>query len=1346
MKLLTLHTYIPQDRLRAIANDVSMPDRSSGSVMFADISGFTALTESLRKSLGARQGAEELTKQLGKVYSALIAEIEKYGGSVIGFAGDSMLCWFNEMHGNSSMRAAFSALSMQEAIKEFPELGLKVAIASGDAQRFVVGDEEIQKLDLLAGVTVARTAIGEHLASQGEVLIDEATVKSLGEEIEIVEWRTAEESRDKFAVLGDRKAFDKAQNLLNPKSEMVTPVIQALKPYVHHAVYDRETAGQGSFLTEFRPCVALFVRFMGIDYDSDSAESDLDTFIRTVQSTASRYEGTLMDITIGDKGSYGYVNFGALNAHEDDSRRAVKTALELRNKTELQLQMGITQGLMRVGAYGGETRKVFGALGDDVNLAARLMTTAKENEILLSSHVHKAVMEEFTFEPRPPLPMKGKAEPLPVFAVTGESQKRAVRLQEPNYSLPMVGRVQELGIINDKLDLAMQGKSQVIGIVAEAGLGKSRLVAEVIRNARRKGFVGFGGACQSDGIHTPYLAWKSIWQAFFDVDPEMSERKLMRNIEGEIEDRAPSRLDAMPLLNVVLDLNIPENDFTKNLEPKSRQSALHALLEDCLKAQASDEPTLIVIEDLHWIDARSHDLLEELTKALANHTVCFVLAYRPPQIERLQEPRIEALEQFTRIELHELTTAEAESAVRAKLAQLYPARGGGLPAGLLEGLMRRTQGNPFYLEELLNYVRDRGLDPSDIQNLELPDSLHTLILSRIDQLSEAEKTTLRVASIVGRLFRAEWLTGYYPELGSSPQVKAALDALAGLDITPLDTPEPELAYLFKHIVTHEVTYESLPFATRARLHEQLARYIETRFADQLAGYTPQLAQHFFRAGLYPQAFTYFSRAGDAAFHINANLEAIAHYNQALACAKFCEPTDAELIHVFERKERAHEILVQYDEVLATIDDLLVLAEARQAKAMYLSAYLMRTVIHSTLGPRFDPALGAEFAEKTLALALELDDKSAQARVYWVRMLVAGFAQANLEEAVRLGQLALALARESHNIDILPYILNDLGRMLGAYGQTQAGLARIREAGPLFEQTQNLPMMSDYLNNIAHTSVYAGELTSALEAAEQAIALNRQANNLWGYTDSFWRRALVYLEIGEYALAMADMEVFSQRGSGELAAMAVLLPIHLMLDQIEAIQRVRDQMFLLRDSLGPLFGQHTYGLLALAEIRLGNLVRADEFLQLSHQDPQHPFASIVNLYLAVAEMELALVQDDPLRARVWSDRTEQYYSSKTAKYLKTRCGLLRGKILLRFPDQQAEAVTVLQQARALALQLNDRPNLWQISALLAEHCADAVEKDALLAEARTAVLFIADHAGSPEGRKSFLSRPEVARLL
>ncbi len=561
-----------------------------------------------------------------------------------------MICWFDGQIQDSAVRSVDSARAMQSAMKQFPGLGLKVAIASGHARRFVVGDPDIQLLDALAGATVARTATGEHLALRGEVLADEETARMAGDTLVISEWRTDAESGERFGVLAASGSEQWVVEGIPFPAGDYPPFtdLDDMRRYLHPTVYQREISGRGTFLTEVRPCAVLFVRFTGIDYNSDDAQAQLDSFIRQLQATISKYEGLLLQLNIGDKGSYVYANFGALNAHEDDARRAVKAALELNETSPLQLQMGLSYGLMRVGAYGGTTRKTFGALGDEVNLAARLMTTATTGGILVSSDVHQAVRSDFVLEPRSPLPMKGKAEPLPVFALTGKRQQRAIRLQEPRYALPMVGRKQELQVINEKLDLAARGNSQVVGIVAEAGLGKSRLVAEVIRSARKKGFVGYGGACQSDALNTPYQAWKSVWQAFFDVDPDQPLRKQMRWLEGEIEDRAPTRVDAMPLLNVVLDLNIPENEFTQTLEPKIRQSALHALLEDCMKAQAGDEPLLIVIEDMHWIDALSHDLLEELAKALANYPVCFVLAYRPPQLARLEAPRLEALPQFTR--------------------------------------------------------------------------------------------------------------------------------------------------------------------------------------------------------------------------------------------------------------------------------------------------------------------------------------------------------------------------------------------------------------------------------------------------------------------------------------------------------------------------------------------------------------------------------------------------------------------------------------------------------------------------------------------------------------------------
>lgn len=858
---MDLQQFIPQDRLRAIANNTPLPDRTSGSVLFADISGFTALTESLRESLGARKGAEELTKRLYEVYTALIAEVERYGGSVIGFAGDAITCWFEGEW--SAARSVKVGLEMQDAIAIFPNLSLKVSVASGNVRRIVVGDPSIQRIDVVTGDTVARSAVGEHLTNKGEVLADETTVQTLGSGLDIAEWR--EDDGERFAVIRNLKQHVETQQPAIPTVD-TTLLQEWVLPHL---------LGDNIFTTEFRPCVALFIRFTGIDYELETAEAELDSFIREIQQVASRYEGTLFQLTIGDKGSYAYINFGAVSVHEDDSRRAVKTALELRGKTNLQLQMGIAQGLMLVGAHGGETRKTFSALGDDVNLAARLMTIARGGEILLSSNVYKAVNEYFTFEVRPTVMVKGKSKPIPLYQLIGEIQRRAVRLQEPNYSLPMVGRQSEMKQIEEKLDLAKKGKSQVIGIVAEAGLGKSRLVAEVIRSARSKGFVGFGGACQSDGLTSPYLTWKSIWIAFFGIDPEAPVKSQIRILEGELERYDPDRMEALPLLGPILNLDIPNNDFTDNLEPEQRKNVLTTLLQNCLSAATKSEPILIVVEDMHWIDALSHDLLEALAMALADCPICFVLAYRPPQLMRLQTPQIESLPYFTNIKLEELTPAEGEQAIRAKLAQLYPSRSGSVPSFLLEKLMQRSQGNPFYLEELLNYVRDRGLDPADIQNIELPDSLHTLILSRIDQLSEGEKITLRAASIVGRSFRAAWLTGYYPALGDLVHVKKDLDKLEWLEITPLDS-EPELAYLFKHIVTHEVTYESLPFATRAKLHEQLAVYLES-----IGAHVEMIAQHYGRSNNQGKQREYWLKAGDAAREAFNNEAALQYYERLL---------------------------------------------------------------------------------------------------------------------------------------------------------------------------------------------------------------------------------------------------------------------------------------------------------------------------------------------------------------------------------------------------------------------------------------------------------------------------------
>ncbi len=733
--------------------------------------------------------------------------------------------WFEQGElGLASLRAVTCALEMQEAMQEFNALSLKVGITTGSARRLVVGDPDIQLIDSLAGRTVARLVTGERVIQKGEILLDEASAASLAEIATFGQPRVETGTSEKFVVLESLKA--PADGTHHPPSDPGECAIELLRPWLLAAVYQREHSGLTSFLTELRPAVPVFVSFSGIDYDGDlEAGEKLNAFVVHAQRVCAKYDGTLLQLVIGDKGSYLYAVFGAITAHEDDAQRAVHAALELKQipgqLTYIQsLQIGISLGTLRVGAYGSANRNTYAALGDDVNLAARLMTTAKSDEILITGRVQIDIGDTFTLEPREPIRMKGKQDPLSVFAVTGISHHRATRLPEPVYRLPMIGRQEELAMVNEKLNLALQGKGQVIGITAEAGMGKSRLVAEIIRLARKRGFVGYGGACQSSGTNTAYLVWQPIWQAFFDLDPEMPQRRQMRLLEGELEDRVPGRVELLPLLGLVLDLALPENEFTRALDPRDRKSALEALLEDYLKSAAQENPLLIVLEDVHWIDPLSHDLLETLARVCENLPVCFILAYRPPDITRLQAQRLEKLPHFSSVELKDLTVSDAEQLIRAKLAQLFPERTGTLPQALADELTSKSQGNPFFIEELLNYLHDRGLDPYDagsLKELELPASLQTLILSRIDQLTEPQKVTLKVASIIGRLFPFAWLHGFYPLLGEENIVKDHLNELSKLDLTPLDTPDPELAYLFKHIVTQEVAYDSLSYATRAQL-------------------------------------------------------------------------------------------------------------------------------------------------------------------------------------------------------------------------------------------------------------------------------------------------------------------------------------------------------------------------------------------------------------------------------------------------------------------------------------------------------------------------------------------------
>jgi class 3 adenylate cyclase/tetratricopeptide (TPR) repeat protein len=969
----SLGAYLPQDRLHALARGETLPEHAAGTVLFADISGFTPLTEALNAALGPSGGAEALYQQINQIYTALVSQVEAWHGSVIGFAGDALTCWFDSRDGLAAPRAAACALALQKAIAtvnqvSLPDgtaltLGLKVALASGSIRRLVVGDPRIQQFDALAGQTLSRAAAIEHLTKPGEVLLDQETAQTLGSAVTIADWRDDPEHHTRYARLAD---------LAQPPAPAPWPALPAglpsaeqLRPWLLPAVAQRYQSGLGDFLTGLRPLVGMFVRFVGIDYDSDGqAGPKLDSLTRAVQQILARYEGTLLQLTIGDKGSSFYAAFGTPVAHEDDLQRALQVALEIQQTVQglgivEPLQIGISQGSLIVGAYGAASRLTYAALGDEINLAARLMMQAVPGETLVGGRIQRALVSIFVLEPRAPLRVKGKAEPLPVVAVLARRRRRAIRLEEPDYALPMVGRDDEVRQISQVLERVAAGSGQVLAITGEAGMGKSRLVAELIRMARQHGFLGYGGACQATGATTPYLVWESIWRAFFDIDPEVTPRKQARALEGTLEDLAPEWVEVLPLLGPLLGLNLPDNDFTKGLLPKDRQGALHAVLRECLAAAAREAcedggGLLLVLEDLHWIDSTSLQLLGDLVEAAAKLPVLFVLAYREKEPGRLPLTRLEGLPLFAAISLDGLESGSSEHLIRAKLSQLFPARSGALPSGLVARLTERAQGNPFYLEELLNYLHDRAIDPYNVAAVEalaLPESVYSVVLSRLDQLSSQQQALLKMASVIGRRFLVAWLDGAFANLRPSPELQEDLAELARTDLTAADISEPETAYLFKHVMTQQVVYHSLSVSTRAVLHERLAEFLERWAGANPEPYLDLLAYHYDHTGNREKQRYYHTEAGKSAARRFANDSAVAHFSRVLELLP--EDALAERFDVLLERGRVYETVSDRSKQsvdlyeMARIDELLEDASRRLMLLKEIVTFSARTGDHST---------------------------------------------------------------------------------------------------------------------------------------------------------------------------------------------------------------------------------------------------------------------------------------------------------------------------------------------------------------------------------------------------------------
>ena len=1128
--------YLPRDRRAAILHNRDLPDRVLGAALLADLSGFTRLTTALADELGPRRGAEALVGHLDHVFTILISIVHDFRGDVILFNGDAITCWFPEdqsaSDGHGAAEWAIScALEMQAAMHEIDSIStpssttvpvaIKVGIASGTARRFLLGDPDSYVMEALAGQTLDRMATAEELAFRGEIVASAEVVNSLPVDVSIGEWRLHRGQR--YATITGLPS--RLHSL--PIGTTVSVTDQVAQCWLLPPVVKRIGQGTEMYLADLRPTVSMFMGFSGIDYDNDEAAGDkLNQFVIAAQTILDRYEGYLVQVAMGDKGSLLYMAFGAPVAHENDSKRAAAAALSLSRLAEEydfleSLRIGISRGVVYSGAYGSPHRRTYSLLGGEVNVAARLMTAAEPGTILVSDYVAQDINTAFALEPLPSVTVRGIEQPLKVWSLAGQQsvEDNAIgRSRQPE----VIGRVAERELISERLSALCAGVSTLLLVEGSAGVGKSLLIADLLNQAKEQDqseivvLVGVGDAIEQT---TPYLPWQPILQQIADrataltpsADKQARTDALLQWLDPDVRDLAP-------LLNSLMALRLPENQLIQQMSGEGRLLNTQELILSMLRKVSDGLPLLLIIDDAQWLDSLSMGLVRRMSRELAPTLI--VMAMRP-QFDAISA-ELDALRKRSatlELKLDTLPITDIERVIACQMEADV------VDGDVLDFIYAKAEGHPYFTVELTNALRDAELvasenrvvkfvHGSDMAVVDFPDTIQGVITSRIDRLEPQEQLTVKVASVIGRLFAYKLLRDVYPAVQDAERIRTSLDHLERLELTILESADPELTYLFNHILTQEVVYASMTTSQRQELHKKIALWYESRLENADNRTIPLLAYHWSRANDRVKAATYYGEAGEDALREYANEEAIQFLNEASRLGYDVAPEQRakwqRLLGEAEyRLTRTSESIAHYEEALS------LLGYPIPKSNLGISAGLIGALLRQFRNRQFSlgPAIEDEVKlSKLREAAMSLDRIS---EVYYnigeeLSSFYSVVAALNLaEKSGRLYEMVRGYANLSTTFGYLT-----LTRFADAYRERALALA-----GDL----DHLPTTAWAQIALSSYSLWYGEWDRCLAELAEAMDLNAQLGDWRLWCISAWMQAQVTTCLGNLALARRQWE-------------------------------------------------------------------------------------------------------------------------------------------------------------------------------------------------------------------------------
>jgi class 3 adenylate cyclase/tetratricopeptide (TPR) repeat protein len=1017
--------------------------------------------------------------------------------------------------------------------------------------------------------------------------------------------------------------------------------------------------------------------------------------------------------------------FGAPVANEDSARLAVSAALRMQQSlhdyaaqaheaigVECRFRVGLNSGPVVVGKMSQEVPMDYTAIGDTVNVASRMQKMAKPGTVCISEKTYELVQAYFDCEPLGARRAKGKAAPVKAYRpLRPTSLRTRFEMAKQRGLTPFVGRQDELATLRGYLERVRAGQGQVVLVTADAGMGKSRLLTELRRSLAVEDVAWLEGQCLSYGSGIAYLPIIEIVTREFGIEEGDESGRIAAAVESGTVGWEAGERATLPFLKYLLNVD-PADSAILQMDPRERQAGILDAVRALLIEKARSRPVVVAVEDLHWIDEQSEDLLAAVVDLVSTLPILLLLTARPGHVHRLGERTF-----FNQLSVTRLSGEETLSIAKSVLGASQ------LPEDVERLLISRVEGNPLFGEEISRSLLERGevqtRDGSLVLNQPLdvtrvPSTIQDVILSRIDRLPAQAKEAMQLASVIGREFTIRLV-----ERLSEPESKlpAALAELKRLELIFEKAYFPELIYMFKHALTHDVAYSTLLLDRRQQLHRLVGLAIEELYADRLVEQVETLAHHYFRAGDWPRALDYNVRAGDKSADVFANAEALGFYARALeVCQQIGDEADDTVISIVMKREGIHRAIGDYAAAVEDTDLMLTLARRLGYGWFEGNALCIRGLAQYWLHQ-------PDSAEATLRAALELGEKE---DFDDIRFAAASLLSLVLNTYGRSGaegphQLAVQLQSSAGDVTLKAWfecVESITSNWAGQFAKAVVSIRQSQETVRASSSRAVLGVVTNWIEGLALGG--NGEYSSALAVLERSIA---DADRI-GEHDT---RARCFNTIGWIHSELEDHVGALEWNARGLDAAALVTTADAELES-NCLLNICDNLL----ALGRLDDAEA----RLKKVELVVRGRGDRWMQWRYS--QHFFHSSGELCLARSDNEQALTLADECLALATS--TDSLKNVVKARRLRGQALAARGR--------GDEALQELQRASQLAGQVGNPPQIWKTQAALGDLLL-AQGRRAEAAQALQWALAVIDDVAAeltnPELRDSLLQSSMAGRL-